>query len=47
MTSWAVAAHAFNPGTAGGRGRQIAELQASLGYRMSARIARATQRNLV
>jgi hypothetical protein len=31
----------------GGRGRQISEFEASLVYRMSTRIARATQRNPV
>jgi hypothetical protein len=31
----------------GGRGRWISEFEASLGYRMSSRIARATQRNPV
>jgi hypothetical protein len=31
----------------GGRGRQIAEFEASLVYRMSSRTARATQRNPV
>jgi hypothetical protein len=31
----------------GGRGRQISEFQASLVYRVSSRIARATQRNPV
>jgi hypothetical protein len=31
----------------GGRGRQISEFKASLGYRMSSRSARATQRNPV
>jgi hypothetical protein len=31
----------------GGRGRQISELEASLVYRVSSRIARATQRNPV
>jgi hypothetical protein len=31
----------------GGRGRRISEFEASLGYRMSSRIARATQRNPV
>jgi hypothetical protein len=31
----------------GGRGRQISEFEASLVYRVSARIARATQRNPV
>ena len=36
--------HAFN---LGGRGRQISELEASLVYKVSSRIARATQRNPV
>jgi hypothetical protein len=31
----------------GGRGRQISEFEASLGYRVSSRTARATQRNPV
>jgi hypothetical protein len=31
----------------GGRGRQISEFEASLVYKVSSRIARATQRNLV
>jgi hypothetical protein len=31
----------------GGRGRRISELEASLVYRVSSRIARATQRNPV
>jgi hypothetical protein len=31
----------------GGRGRQISEFKASLVYRVSSRIARATQRNRV
>jgi hypothetical protein len=31
----------------GGRGRQISEFEASLVYRVSSRIARATQRNPV
>jgi hypothetical protein len=31
----------------GGRGRQISEFEASLGYRVSSRIARAIQRNPV
>jgi hypothetical protein len=31
----------------GGRGRQISEFEASLVYRVSVRIARATQRNPV
>jgi hypothetical protein len=41
-------AHAFNPSTwSGGRGRRISEFEASLVYRSSSRIARATQRNPV
>ena len=31
----------------GGRGRQISEFEASLVYKVSSRISRATQRNLV
>jgi hypothetical protein len=31
----------------GGRGRQISKFEASLGYRMSSRTARDTQRNPV
>ena len=31
----------------GGRGRQISEFKASLVYKVSSRIVRATQRNLV
>jgi len=43
-----VVAHAFNPGRhAGSRGRQISEIEASLVYKVSARTARATQRNPV
>ena len=42
-----VLAHAFNPKHLGGRGRQISEFEASLTYRVSSRIARATQRNPV
>jgi hypothetical protein len=45
-----VVAHAFNPSTweaEAGRGRQISEFEASLVYRVSARAARATQRNPV
>ena len=43
-----VVAHAFNPSTwEGGRGRRISEFEASLVYRVSSRIARATQRNPV
>jgi hypothetical protein len=41
-TSQAVVAHTFNPSTWGGRGRQISK--ASLDYRVSSRIVRATQR---
>jgi hypothetical protein len=37
---------AFNP-VLGGRGRQIFEFKASLVYRVSSRMARATQRNCV
>jgi hypothetical protein len=40
-----VVAHAFNP--LEGRHRQIYEFEASLVYRVSFRIARATQRNPV
>ena len=40
-------AHACNPSTPGGRGRQISEFKASLVYRVSSRIARAIQRNPV
>jgi hypothetical protein len=43
-SSRAVVAHAFNPR---GRGRQISEFEASLVYKVSSRIARATQRNPV
>jgi hypothetical protein len=35
-------AHTFN---SGGRGRQISEFEVSLVYKVSSRIARATQRN--
>jgi hypothetical protein len=42
-----VAAHAFNPSTARGRGRQISEFKASLVYKVSSRTARAIQRNPV
>jgi hypothetical protein len=42
--SQAVVAHTFNP-SSGGRGRWISELEASLVYRVSSRVARATQRN--
>ena len=44
---WAVVAHACNPSTLGGRGRQISEFEASLVYRVSSRTARAIQRNPV
>jgi hypothetical protein len=40
-------AHAFNPSTRGGRGRQISEFKATLVYRVSSRAARAIQRNPV
>ena len=40
-------AHACNPSTLRGRGRQISEFKASLVYRVSSRTARATQRNPV
>jgi hypothetical protein len=40
-----VVAHAFNPSR--GRGRWISEFKDSLVYRVSSRIARATQRNTV
>jgi hypothetical protein len=40
-------AHAFNPSTQGGRDRRISEFEASLVYKVSARTARATQRNPV
>ena len=39
-------AHTFNPSTSQGRGRQICELYDILVYKVSFRIARATQRNL-
>jgi hypothetical protein len=42
-----VVAHTFKPSTLGGRGRWISEFEASLVYRVSSRIARATQRNPV
>jgi hypothetical protein len=42
-----VVVHTFNPSTLGGRGRRISEFKASLVYRVSSRIARATQRNPV
>jgi hypothetical protein len=42
-----VVAHAFNPSTQEGRGRQISEFEASLVYKVSSRTARATQRNPV
>jgi hypothetical protein len=38
--SQAVVAHAFNPSTWGGRGRQISEFEASLIYKVSSRTAR-------
>ena len=38
-----VAMHAFNPNTAGGRGRGISAFEASLVYRASFWTARATQ----
>ena len=41
------AAHACNPSTLGGRGRQISKFEASLVYRVNSRTARATQRNPV
>ena len=44
---WTVAAHACNPGTLGGRGRQISKFEASLVYRVSSRAARAIHRNPV
>ena len=37
-------AHACNPRTLGGRGRQISELEASLVYRVSSRTARAIEK---
>ena len=46
-TSRVVVAHACNPSTLGGRGRQISELEASLVYRVSSRTSRAIQRNPV
>jgi hypothetical protein len=42
-----VVAHAFNPSTREGRGRQISEFEASLVYKVSSREARAIQRNPV
>jgi hypothetical protein len=42
-----VVVHTFNPQHLGGRGRLISEFKASLVYRVSSRIARATQRNPV
>jgi hypothetical protein len=39
--------HAFKSQHSGGRGRRISEFEASLVYRVSSRIARATQRNPV
>ena len=55
MTRWTrrhlwsrvVVAHACNPSTLGGRGRQISEFKASLVYKVSSRTARAIQRNSV
>ena len=38
-------AHPFNPSTWEGRGMQISEFEDSLVYRVSSRIASATQRN--
>ena len=38
-------AHASNPSTLGGKGRQISEFEASLVYRVCSRTARAIQRN--
>jgi hypothetical protein len=40
----AVVAHAFNPSTLGGRGRQISEFQVSLVYKLSSRTARAIEK---
>ena len=40
-------AHAFNPWIPKCRGREVSEFEASLVYRVSFRIARATQRNPV
>ena len=40
-------AHAFNPSSWGGRGREISEIKASLVCRMSFRAAEDTQRNPV
>jgi hypothetical protein len=45
--SWAVVVHAFNPRTWEAPSRRISEFKASLVYRVSSRIARATQRNPV
>jgi hypothetical protein len=42
-----VVAHAFKSQHSGGRGRRISVFEASLVYRVSSRIARATQRNPV
>jgi hypothetical protein len=42
-----VVAHAFNPNTQGGRGRQISEFKASLVYKVSSMIARAAQKSPV
>jgi hypothetical protein len=39
-------AHTFNPST-GGRSRRISEFEASMVYKVSARTARASQRNPV
>ena len=44
---WSVVAHAFNPSTLRGRGRQISEIEAILVYRVSSRTARAIQRHSV
>ena len=43
----AMVAHACNPSTLGGRGRQISEFEVSLVCRVSSRTARAIQRNPV
>jgi hypothetical protein len=42
-----VVAHAFNPSAWEAEGGQISEFKASLVYKMSSSIARATQRNPV
>jgi hypothetical protein len=42
-----VVAHVFKSQHLGGKGRQIAEFEDSLVYRVSSRTARATQRNPV